>query len=488
MAFGLGGLTLVVAVMCTWLLVIIGDVSTLVASMKRDETPIRQSLALATAVREQYIHIAHSLIERDTTHLDHYDVWRRRVVSGLEQLAGSVPQDERWRLDDLSEKTARLHDHFIERALPAATRNDADVRPFHHELEPLAIEAAAQADALTQVFSSRMARAHAVATDAALKGLVGGGACMLLVVVLSVAFTIRLRSAVFRPLRVLTTTVRRLGRGDLDARVGPVGEGELGDLASAFDWMAQELSDRQRRLLQSERMAAIGSLAAGVAHELNNPIGIIRGYLKTMDPSTSSTDALREELGILDEEAQHCQRIAEDLLAYARAREPVRENLQMQAFVEEALNRFQTGLHKAVTIETDTAPCRLRADPTGLRQILMNLLANATQASPPSKPVKVRGKIADGEYTIAVCDAGPGVSPDDRDRVFEPFYTKRRGGSGLGLSVCLGIARAHGGRIEISDSEDGGACFTLHLPLTGDAPGASAPSPTAANVDTEENG
>jgi len=178
------------------------------------------------------------------------------------------------------------------------------------------------------------------------------------------------------------------------------------------------------------------------------------------DPET-----LAEELGILDEEARHCQRIAEDLLAYARPRELSLERIELGAFIEETLRRFrESPAAGGAQLEVKTEPFALEADATRLRQVLHNLVLNAVQASDGPAHVEVSGRVEGGQYRIDVADRGPGVPPHDRGRIFEPFYTKRKGGSGLGLSVCQGIVRAHGGSIEACPREGGGSLFVVRLP------------------------
>lgn len=167
-----------------------------------------------------------------------------------------------------------------------------------------------------------MAHAHTLATDATTRGLWVAALGILLVLLLSVGFAMRLRAAVLTPLADITAAARAFADGDFGTAARdpdrPKIQGELAELADAFEHVRQELAARETKLVHNERVAAIGQLAAGVAHEINNPIGIIRGYLRTMSPDADA-ETLREELGILDEEAGRCERIAADLLAYARS-------------------------------------------------------------------------------------------------------------------------------------------------------------------------
>ncbi len=475
LAVGFGTVTLVALVMCAGLLFIIADVSGMISDMRDDETSIREGLDLATAVREVAIHIAHSVIEADDSHLDHYEEWREEVAQRAQQLEGRIPAAETWRLAKVTGLTQQM-DHLLRTsALPAARSGDAEAtRAAHRELEHLGEEASKHADVLARSATMGMMHAHILATDATRLGLVGGGLCAALIIALSIGFTIRLRAVVLVPLVALTNAARRFGRGDFGFRVGAIGKGELATVSTAFDRMAEELARREQRLLQNERMAAIGQLAAGVAHELNNPIGIIRGYLKTMSPESDSA-ALAEELCILDEEAAHCQRIAEDLLSYARSSELSLENVELKGLLEETARRFGESSPGAGTrLRVSVEAAEAQADQRRLRQVILNLLINAAQASPKDAPIVLEGFCRADKYVIRVQDRGPGVPSEDRTRVFEPFYTKRRGGSGLGLSVCLGLIEAHHGAIQIEDAPGGGAVFAVTLPLRQPEPTTTA--------------
>jgi signal transduction histidine kinase len=339
------------------------------------------------------------------------------------------------------------------------------MRRGHKQVEKLSVEAADHADALIVAVERRMAGAHVSATEATGLGLAAGAGGVLLILAMSLGNTLRLHKAVLRPLEQLAHAAQRFGAGDFSARLGALGKGELCTVATAFDRMAEELAAREQRLIRTERMAAIGQLAAGVAHEMNNPIGIIRGYLKTMQPN-AYPQTLREELEILDEEAAACQRIADDLLAYARAPELEIAHVKMREFLDETLRRLQeTPDFAGRMVRVDAAPRELWADPARLRQVVVNLLLNAVQVSDPDQAVDVVGRpLDDGSYEISVLDRGPGISSDDRERIFEPFFSRRRRGSGLGLSVCQGIVRYHGGNIAVEERAGGGSIFRVRLP------------------------
>ncbi len=470
LAVGFGLISIVAIAMCAILLSVIGEVSQLVLEMRSDEAAIKESLSLATAVREQYMHQAHWLVEREASHIAHSARWLERVERGIRTLRPLIPQRERHRLDRVATDSRALDEIFRTTIRPAAERDDREtIIAGHHRAQDISQRAAVEADEIAGIVERKMASAHVSATRATRLGLMAGGICIVLVLALSIVFTLGLQRAVLRPLDLLSAAARRFGSGEFHTRVGNVGEGEFRALSEAFDAMAEELEERESRLVGSERMAAIGQLAAGVAHEINNPIGIIRGYLKTMGPD-SSPESLREELQILDDEAAACQRIAEDLVAYARAPELHRECVSMDRFLEEAVRRFQeTAGDPRQRITLDATPGQAHVDGGRLRQVVLNLMLNAAQVCQSDAAIEVTGApLPEGGYEIRVSDRGPGVPPEDRVRIFEPFYGKRPGGSGLGLAVCQGIVRAHRGTIEAVDRNGGGTTFRVRLPgITG---------------------
>lgn len=463
-ALGFGAVSAVAVIMGAMLLGVIYDVSDLVEGMRHDETSIQQGLQLATAVRALSIHTHSALLDPDGPHLSRYAESRDHVAASVGALRGRVPEAERWRLEALTADAAEMDQRFKQARAVMQAGDTARGIEARAALSALGERIAVHGDALARAAGSQMAHAHVQATDSAALGRLIAALCIALALAISVGFTLRLRAAVLRPLLALTEGARQLGQGDFSRRVGAVGPGELGALAGAFDHMADELARREARLLRSERMAAIGQLAAGVAHELNNPIGIIRGYLKTMDPE-GDVETLREELGILDEEAAQCARIAHDLLAYARADELSLDMVDMARLLSDTATRFaESADAEGHPIEVHADAAQITADGPRLRQVILNLLANAAQVSPEGAPICVRGHLEGGRYMIEIEDQGPGVAPEDRDRVFEPFFTTRRNGTGLGLSVCLGIIQAHHGQIEICAGALGGALFRVSLP------------------------
>ncbi|MEO8180498.1 MAG: ATP-binding protein [Deltaproteobacteria bacterium] len=462
----------VATVVCGLLLFFLTQVGAYVRQMQRDESAIHRGLDLAIAIREQYIHAAHTMIVGEPSHLAHYAEWVRKVQDGTSELRSQVPPEQQWRIDRIREASEGADRLFLDEIVPAALAQDtARVRVLNQTLDEEAASAASDADFVALAVEARMSEAH---MDTTRVTYVAGSVAVfgiILLVGLATVSTRRLRKAVLRPLAALAEAARRIGQGDFQARVammadGEPAEGELGLVATAFDRMAEQLLEHQRRLVNNERMAAIGQLAAGVAHEINNPIGVIRGYLRTMIPE-AQREELRKELEILDEEAAACQRIADDLVAYARSPELNKTEVEMAELLRQIGERFETsGESKGCHVQVEADSSNVRVDGVRMRQVVQNLLRNAVQASGKGALVEVRGEVAAESYVIRVLDRGSGISPELGPRIFEPFMSGRANGTGLGLAVCDGITRAHQGTIEARARHDGGTEFVVTFPRT----------------------
>ncbi len=459
----MGSLAAVAVLISVVLLALIADVAAIVASMQRDEQAMHEGLMLGVAVREQYIHEAHTLIERTDTHLDHHHTWVEEVARSAALLHERVPESERWRVQRIADTSTEIDEAFRTSVVPAMAAGDLDrVRAEHHRIDALVTRAAGDADAVAAALEHRMHEEH-IRAEASAQAAVGiaalGG---LLALLLAGYHGSRVRARVLRPLGELVESTRQIAAGQVPT-IPLGGDAEVSALGGALRQLATDLREREARLLTSERMAAVGQLAAGVAHEVNNPIGIIRGYLRTMIPEAREPQ-LQEELRILDEEANACQRIAEDLVAFARASELRPEPIDVADVVSDIARRLEgSGQLQGARVRVDVAACVLPLDVGRVRQVIANLLRNAA-ASAPDATIDVVGTRDADAYRIEVLDRGPGVAAADRERIFEPFFSKHADGSGLGLAVCLGVVRAHGGSIHVDERDGGGAAFVVSFP------------------------
>lgn len=471
-------LVLISGMLCAGLLLLHVRVTAALEATRADGRAAQEALGLALAVREHYLHETHTVIQADRAHVGHHDHWIDDIERRIAELLPRVPDSEQATLERLRTTSRAIDQHYRDELLPAALAGDLAAVRDHQQASELRLRDASEAaDNVVAALDRRADATRRDAVELSRVAIVIGVIGVAIIGVAAVVIAARLRRAVLTPLRRLSAAADRFGAGDFQFRVGdfPPQSGELQALGQAFDRMAIELDARERRLVQSERVAAIGQLTAGIAHELNNPIGVIRGYLKTMiptladrTPSAAELIELREELAILDEEAAACQRIIEDLLGYAREPRLEPRELELDRLLDDTVRRFATSPRgRACPVELDVEPARATIDPLRVRQVLTNLLDNAAAASPSDLPIELSGRVCGERYRIEVRDRGCGIDADKRERVFEPFFSERRGGSGLGLALSRGIVEAHGGTIAALDplpAQRGGARIAIDLP------------------------
>ncbi len=284
------------------------------------------------------------------------------------------------------------------------------------------------------------------------------------------------------PVAGLQAGASRMAAGDLSARVDvPDRHDEFSVLASTFNRMASDLETHQAALLRSQRLAAIGQIAAGIAHEINNPLGVILGYLKLIRKELaapgSSRESLAGELAIVEDEAHQCQRIVEDLLDLARPARVATAEIDLADLASEAVDRIaEAGKVDGLIIVQATpspasggpaeggSPFAIRGDSTKLRQVICNLLSNAADATPERGRIEVAIQSTQEHVTLVISDSGAGIPVEHRDHVFEPFFTTKPRGTGLGLAVSQAITDAHGGLLRLEPRPGGGTRALLRLP------------------------
>ncbi len=234
-----------------------------------------------------------------------------------------------------------------------------------------------------------------------------------------------------------------------------------------------ELQRTQQQLIQSAKLAAIGELAANVAHEINSPLMSILGYAGLLLNQTPPDAPAHRKLSVIADETNRARKIIQDLLHFARRREPRREPVSIHDLLDRSLGLLGGKLAEAgVEVETvfDPELPPIWADGDQLTQVFMNLIANATDAMPEGGRLVVRTEVRDGGdpyLAVSFQDTGVGLRQDQLARIFEPFYTTKpeRQGTGLGLSVSLGIVKNHGGRIDVESAPGKGTTMAVLLPL-----------------------
>ncbi len=246
-----------------------------------------------------------------------------------------------------------------------------------------------------------------------------------------------------------------------------------------------ELKRLEEQLIQAEKLAAMGQMLAGVAHELNNPLTAILGVTELLREGQSDQEATKRQLELTHRQARRAARIVQNLLEFSRPASPQKKPVDLNSIIDRTLQLHEHSLRRN-NVEVDFRPQPdlpgVVGDANQLIQVFLNLVTNAEQAIREvreSGRIQIRFARLGSRVSIAFQDDGVGIRPESVPRLFDPFYTTKRpgGGTGLGLSICLSIIREHGGTIEAEALPAGGSAFTVYLPLAlGEEPRASTPA------------
>ena len=241
-------------------------------------------------------------------------------------------------------------------------------------------------------------------------------------------------------------------------------------LADSLDKTSDERDEAQNMMLQSAKLASIGQMAAGIGHELNNPLNNILSYAKLLERQSGElSESTRADLESLKEEAMRASDIIRGILNFARQVPPQYDSFELDKWLSDTLNLVMQTAKTAggnVTYQCDVDSI-IEADRGQLQQALINLLINAVQASERDAEVEVNVHYNKEDVIISVVDNGKGIGQDSIDLIFDPFYTtKPEGeGSGLGLSVSLGIIERHNGKLMLKNNKNSGVTATMVIPL-----------------------
>lgn len=443
---------------------------------RTDAEGLRLALELATSVRDQYAHQAHTIILGTGAHLPLYRQAHEKVLTMVAAVrAHATTGEERDWAAQIVDASRELDAIFSRQVVPAVLRSETAVIQAGHAsmLEHVAaIEMAA--GRLATHYEKSIAAAQAEARRVEQNVFYASLGFLLAAPLIALVVGLYVSRAVARPIGILRQGAERLASGDMGTRIEIRSNDEFEALANQFNAMTVSLTAHQQRLIESERLASVGRLAAGVAHEINNPLGVILGYARLLRKKADGQ--LAKDLDVIVEETLRCKAIVEGLLDLAR---PPRLDLtlvSLRALVEEAASRVLNAMaiserqHGPIAIVGDAT---VMVDGSQIRQILENLIRNAVEAT--GAPTGVQIEIAmdqAGFVKVAIVDQGPGVDAAMVKTLFEPFVTTKPTGMGLGLSISRSIARAHGGELSYEAVKPHGSRFVLRLPM----PNAAQPT------------
>ncbi len=284
-----------------------------------------------------------------------------------------------------------------------------------------------------------------------------------------------------KPLKAVSAFFKSIvsGQKGLTAQFAVKGQDEIAEVAESFNQMVSHLkrsrderNEMEEKMRQAEKLVSIGQLAAGVAHEINNPLSIVLGYTNILRKDCPGEGFFREDLQIIHNNAQLCKKIVEDLLNFARQTRIQPTDADMNGIIESVVTSVEAGFNKngiTTVRKYDPAISSCRADVDKMKQVIVNLLMNARQAMKSGGVITVSTRYDDAKHgvSILISDTGCGIPKRIRGRIFEPFFTTKEPGqgTGLGLAVSYGIIKEHNGEISFESEENKGTTFKIWLPL-----------------------
>lgn len=293
--------------------------------------------------------------------------------------------------------------------------------------------------------------------------------------VLGIVLFFFISRSIVRQITRLVDAARKVSQGDLKARPAPGNLPETRELTLAFnsmldsiEWSRNAIEEAYQEMIQQNTLAELGKFSMMVAHEFKNPLGIIKGSLDHLKKAHPGLRAGNTMVEYMDEEIIRLNRLIEDFLMFSKPLKPVFRDVDLNAALSDFLERF--GLY-AETSRVDIepripgAPCVAHADRDLIFRVLDNLMKNALEFSAEGDCIRVSAENSTATWALRITDQGPGIPEENLTQIFEPFFTTRAKGSGLGLAFVRQVVIAHGGSLRAENVTDGGACFTMTIPV-----------------------
>ncbi len=297
---------------------------------------------------------------------------------------------------------------------------------------------------------------------------------------LSLVVAYFLASDLVKPIRRLVMASQELSKGNFSYRIEPISKSEIGELERTFNFMGSSLKERddelkeqtQRQLIQSEKLASVGRLAAGVAHQINNPLTGVLTYSSLLLKSKPENDPDREDLKVIVDETMRCREIVKGLLEFSRQAEPQKEAVDVNRIITNALSltKNQALINNVKVIpELSSQLPNIVVDGSQIQEVFLNIILNAIDAMPEGGELHVTSNMTDSDQFVQLrfSDTGCGIPPENLDKVFDPFFTTKDSskGTGLGLAVAYGVIEKHRGKIRMESEVGKGTICIIDLPV-----------------------
>jgi two-component system, sporulation sensor kinase E len=274
-----------------------------------------------------------------------------------------------------------------------------------------------------------------------------------------------------RPLHALAGGVHAISQGDYRHRVPVTGRDEVAELAAAFNDMADRLAkarDLEAQLRRQQRLSALGEVAVGIAHEVRNPLGVIKTSAQLLQKRSNLPETDNRLLSHVADEVRRIDGLISEFLNFARPRPSVLRQIDPMTVVSRAAEFCAPEFdkrHVAFSAIDRSPGTTVAADEDHLFQVFLNLFLNGVEAMPSGGNLRVMRERSGGEMRMLVTDTGTGIAPEIHDKIFNPFFTTKEHGSGLGLAKVFTIMESHRGRVEFDSAPGRGTTFTLIFPI-----------------------
>jgi len=318
--------------------------------------------------------------------------------------------------------------------------------------------------------------------------------------ILSMVIFIVVIRGITGPVNALISGIQKIGGGDFSQRVEVRTRDEIGFMAEAFNSMTEKLSSimeekdgllqrlrefneelekkvkdateelrlAHENMVRAETLAAIGTLAAGVSHEISTPLNTILGFTQLTISGLDDSNPIKGDLKVIEQEAVRCKRIVQGLLDFARSPRHEERLTDMNRILDETLTllEYQPSMKKIVIKrDMDSNITPVEADELQLKQVFLNIILNAVQAMPEGGELKITTRNVNRGVEVSISDTGAGIPEEERKKIFQPFYTTKKDGTGLGLSISYGIIKEHGGEIFVESEISRGSRFRVFIPV-----------------------
>ncbi len=436
------------------------------------QAPLEAGLKMLGAAYKLFVAQTTLWMADDFEQIDRFNETMREIEDEyISTLSAHIEtEDERRWLDALRSSLQEYEDLFLGRLVPAAMNGDYDRVKTAHKRSVELLQTIEEINTrLSRSFQGLIYDAARVQLETTQEVRNQTGYFMVAAAVVALLTAWLLGMSIIRPINQLMEGTRRVSAGDLSQPVAVTRSDEFGLLAQSFNDMTRRLREHQQELVQAGKLAAIGRIASGVAHEINNPIGVILGYTRVM-ASTCKDPGLLSDVQTIEEEALQCKKIVEGLLTIARPIDTSGHVANIVPVLRDVITRVSLQRDDAsikTVFEAKHDPIPLDVDEARLRQIAMNITQNAFDAMPEGGVLTVQCDVSRSDpphVVIQFADTGEGIDPESMDRLFEPFFTSKPKGTGLGLAICHGIITAYTGTLTVHSEPGAGTRFVIRIP------------------------